>query len=109
METTVIDYKKNCLNTIRLIAALQVLFGHTVFHLEIPTSSLVNQISFFFQGVPVFFTMSGFLIWDSIGRSGNFIDYSKKRFWRIFPELWVAVLFEVIVLLFFMIWGGAFY
>lgn len=108
METTVIDYRKNCLNTIRLIAALQVLFGHTVFHLEIPTSSLVNQISFFFQGVPIFFTMSGFLIWDSIGRSGTFIEYSRKRFWRIFPELWVSVLFEVIVLLFFMIWGGHF-
>jgi peptidoglycan/LPS O-acetylase OafA/YrhL len=108
MESTVIDYKKNSLNTIRLIAALQVLFGHTVFHLEIPTSSIVNQISFFFQGVPIFFTMSGFLIWDSIGRSNNFGEYSQKRFWRIYPELWFSVLIEIIVLLFFLMRGGHF-
>lgn len=43
--------------------------------------------------------MSGFLIWWSIGRSSNFTEYLKKRFWRIFPELWVAVAIELIVLL----------
>lgn len=106
METNVIDYRRNSLNTIRLVAALQVLFGHTVVHLEIATSSIVNEVSYFFQGVPIFFTMSGFLIWDSIGRSGNFKVYASKRFWRIFPELWVAVVVEIIVLLFFMVWGG---
>ena len=108
MEATVINYRNNCLNTIRLIAALQVLFGHTVAHLGISTPSIVNEVSFFFQGVPVFFTMSGFLIWDSIGRSASFKEYATKRFWRIFPELWVAVVFEVLVLLVFMIWGGHF-
>lgn len=108
MEATVIDYRKNSLNAIRLIAALQVLFGHTVVHLGIATSSIVNEVSFFFQGVPIFFTMSGFLIWDSIGRSGSFKSYFKKRFWRIFPELWVAVIIEVIVLSLFLIWGGQF-
>lgn len=43
--------------------------------------------------------MSGFLIWWSIGRSKSFGEYLKKRFWRIFPELWVAVAIELIVLL----------
>lgn len=108
MEANLIDYRRNCLNTVRLVAALQVLFGHTVVHLEIETSSIVNEISYFFQGVPVFFTMSGFLIWDSIGRSGNFKKYAAKRFWRIFPELWVAVFVEILVLLFFLTWGGHF-
>lgn len=108
METNVIGYRKNCLNTIRLIAALQVLFGHTVVHLEVAISPIVNEISFFFQGVPIFFTMSGFLIWDSIGRSGDFKAYMTKRFWRIYPELWLAVLFEITVLLFFMIGGRRF-
>lgn len=43
--------------------------------------------------------MSGFLIWWSIGRSKSFGEYLKKRFWRIFPELWGAVVIELIVLL----------
>ena len=43
--------------------------------------------------------MSGFLIWWSIGRSTSFQQYLKKRFWRIYPELWLAVLIELIVLL----------
>lgn len=37
----------------------------------------------------------------SIGRSSSFGKYCKKRFWRIFPELWVAVAIEIIVLLLF--------
>lgn len=42
--------------------------------------------------------MSGFLIWMSIGRSNSFGEYFKKRFWRIFPELWIAVAIEIMVL-----------
>ena len=43
--------------------------------------------------------MSGFLIWMSIARSTTFGQYCKKRFWRIFPELWVAVAVEIVAIL----------
>lgn len=43
--------------------------------------------------------MSGFLIWESIGRSKNYKEFLMKRFWRIYPELWVAVVLEIGVLL----------
>lgn len=90
----------NSLNTIRLIAAFEVLYGHTIAHLDITViPAWINCIIRFFWGVPIFFTMSGFLIWMSIGRSNSFAQYCKKRFWRIFPELWVAVAVEIIVLL----------
>lgn len=89
----------NCLNLIRLLAALQVLYGHTLTHLHIDNIPILGEFIHFFSGVPIFFTMSGFLIWGSIGRSNNFGEYVKKRFWRIFPELWVAVAIELIVLL----------
>lgn len=89
----------DCLNTIRLIAALEVLYYHAKMHLGITTPYLLDEFIRFFHGVPIFFTMSGFLIWMSIGRSANFGQYCKKRFWRIFPELWVAVLVEIIVLI----------
>ena len=89
----------NCLNTIRLLAAIEVLYGHTLWHLGIDEIPILGYFIHFFSGVPVFFTMSGFLIWWSLGRSKCFGEYLRKRFWRIYPELWVAVIFELIVLL----------
>lgn len=90
---------KDCLNTIRLLAAIQVLYGHAIAHLHIPHVPILGDLINFFHGVPIFFTMSGFLIWWSIGRSNSYSQYLKKRFWRIYPELWVAVIVELIVLL----------
>ena len=89
----------DCLNLIRLLAAFQVLYGHTLAHMNIDSIPILGEFINFFSGVPIFFTMSGFLIWGSIGRSKNFGEYLKKRFWRIFPELWGAVAIELIVLL----------
>lgn len=94
-----VDWKANCLNTVRLIAALSVLYKHGRIHLGIPMPTVVSIIISFFQGVPIFFAMSGFLIWNSIENSGDFVSYAKKRFWRIYPELWVAVALEIVVLL----------
>ena len=91
--------KINSLNTIRLIAAIQVVYGHTMAHLQLPAIPIMGAVLNFFQGVPIFFTMSGFLIWGSIGRSRNYSEYLSKRFWRIYPELWVAVAVELIVLM----------
>jgi peptidoglycan/LPS O-acetylase OafA/YrhL len=60
-----------------------------------------TQFINFFYGVPIFFVLSGFLIWNSISKSKSYKDYAKKRFWRIYPELWVAVLIEIIAILIF--------
>ena len=90
---------RDCLNTIRLLAALQVVYGHSLTHLHIESIPVLNECINFFYGVPIFFTMSGFLIWQSVGRSRGFREYLGKRFWRIFPELWAAVAIELIVLL----------
>ena len=89
----------DCLNLIRLLAAFQVLYGHTLAHMHIDSIPILGEFINFFSGVPIFFTMSGYLIWGSIGRSKNLSEYLQKRFWRIFPELWVAVAIELIVLL----------
>lgn len=98
MEET-IDYKKNSLNTFRLIAAISVLWVHALNHLELSNIPILGDCIVFFEGVPIFFTLSGFFIWHSIGSSKTFTEYAKKRFWRIYPELWMAVAVEIIVLL----------
>ena len=90
---------ENSLNLIRLLAAMQVMYGHTLKHLHLEAIPLLHEFINFFHGVPIFFTLSGFLIWGSIGRSSSFRQYVCKRFWRIYPELWVAVAIELLVLL----------
>jgi peptidoglycan/LPS O-acetylase OafA/YrhL len=78
-----------------------VLYGHTIAHLNITPIPWFTQFINFFQGVPIFFALSGFLIWNSISKSKTFKDYAKKRFLRIYPELWMAVLIEIIAILIF--------
>lgn len=107
-----IEFKKNSLNTVRFIAAFNVFYGHAITHMNIDMPRLLNVFISFFNGVPLFFTISGFLIWKSVGSSDSFKDYAKKRFWRLYPELWVAVIIEIIVLLLlydhYIDWKGLF-
>lgn len=88
----------NALSLIRIMAAFQVMFGHMLEHLDLPIDSTLYGITYYFRGVPIFFALSGFLIWFSIGRSKSYGIYLKKRFLRIYPELWVALLIEIIIL-----------
>mgnify|MGYP001084486616 FL=1 len=88
----------NCLNLVRIIAAFQVMLGHLLEHLELQGNETLFRITYFLRGVPIFFVISGYLIWISAARSKSFAQYLKKRFWRIYPELWMAVIIEIIVL-----------
>lgn len=90
--------QNNALSLIRIIAALQVMFGHMVEHMELSINPTLCRITYYFRGVPIFFAPSGFLIWFSIGRSKPYKTYLKKRFLRIYPELWVALVIEIIAL-----------
>lgn len=98
MTKQLFNKKDNCLNTIRLIAALQVLYGHATYHLHISGIPLFGEILLFFEGVPIFFTMSGYLNYDSVCASESYGEYLKKRFWRIYPELWGAILVELLAI-----------
>ena len=93
------DIRENCLNNVRLIAAFQVMFEHMVSHLGIDSLHGIEQILMLFQGVPIFFGMSGFLIWFSIERADSYKAYLKRRFYRIYPELWGGVLIGDIVIM----------
>lgn len=95
---------KNALNLIRFLAAFHVLIGHTQGHLKVNFLPRLFSDAFgILQGVPVFFILSGFLIWNSIGRTKDLKTFCQKRVFRLYPELWmgVAINFIVIVILFF--------
>lgn len=104
--------KLNCLNTIRLIVALEIFYGHAKEHLDVPSYPILDAIARWIPGVPVFFFLSGFLIWKSIEASKNYTTFLRKRAARIFPELWVAVLVSTLSIIVLyrdhINWGGLF-
>lgn len=44
----------NCLNLIRLFAAIQVMYGHYVIHLHVNMPKWIDLVFSFFPGVPIF-------------------------------------------------------
>lgn len=93
----------NSFNTIRLLAAMQVLFGHLTVQYDFAQElTPVTGILSLFPGVSIFFMLSGFLIWNSIEHSGSYRQYLTKRILRIYPELWISVVLEAILLLIFL-------
>lgn len=104
MDNISASRRQNCLNLIRIIAVLQVVLGHMLWHLQLPGNEDVLHIAYFLRGVPIFFAISGFLMWFSIERTSTYSQYLKKRFWRIYPELWGAVFIEVIPI--FILYNG---
>lgn len=93
------DMKHNCLDTFRLIAALSVMYIHGITHMGTSGVPAVTAVLSFFSGIPLFFSLSGFLLWESANREKSFLAYAKKRVRRIFPELWLGVAVELAVLL----------
>jgi peptidoglycan/LPS O-acetylase OafA/YrhL len=86
---------------------LDVFYGHAIVNFDFSgfahNKSIIsvvvvifNTIFEFFKGVPLFYCMSGFLIWDSIERSNTFREYARKRIFRVYPELWGAVVASLI-------------
>lgn len=97
-----IDFRKNALNTLKCIAAVQVAYLHASTHLNVQIPQIISNIINAFMGVPIFFILSGFLIWNSIGKCSDFKDYAEKRAKRLFPELWLGVVIEIIPVLLFL-------
>lgn len=87
----------NNFDLIRLYAASQVFGIHILTHFQIidTLTHPVTRILNFFPGVPIFFFISGFLISASFKRS-TVKQFFKNRALRIFPGLWICLLFSII-------------
>lgn len=109
-----IGFGDNSFDVIRLLAAIQVVLGHSFYHFDI----LQGTFNFlrWFPGVVILFVISGYLIPASFERSANNRDFLKKRILRIYPGLLLCFLvtFTLVMVLYrynfsakeFIIWIG---
>lgn len=96
----------NCFDFIRLFAAFTVMVGHAVEHLKqnflwfYPGSAV-----WFFDGVPLFFIMSGLLVYTSyqkcVERNNPSTYYYINRFLRIAPAIYFYAFATIVFLLSF--------
>ncbi len=99
-QSTSLQFTQNSFDYFRLFAAIQVLLGHMVslYGISLPAYIPLH----FVGGVPILFTLCGFLVTASYEKSQNDAEYFKKRFFRIFPPLWISVLVGFIILWVFL-------
>lgn len=95
-QSTSLQLGQNSFDYFRLFAAIQVLLGHMVslYGIRLPAYIPLH----FVGGVPILFTLCGFLVTASYEKSESTGAYFKKRFFRIFPPLWISVWVGFIVL-----------
>jgi peptidoglycan/LPS O-acetylase OafA/YrhL len=89
-------FKVNNFDLLRILAALQVVYFHSIAHLGIRPGPLDRWIELF-PGVPVFFALSGYLISASFERSRDLRSYVRNRLLRILPALYCVVIVTVVV------------
>jgi len=80
--------RHNNFDLVRIFAAAQVLFTHSVFHLKLPIPDIFLALINALPGVPIFFVTSGFLIAGSYIRQRDLRYYATSRALRIYPALW---------------------
>jgi peptidoglycan/LPS O-acetylase OafA/YrhL len=93
----------NNFDLLRLIAAIQVMAYHAISNrsttLNIPPHWIETFLAFF-PGVPIFFTISGFLLTLSYDRNPEILSYWRNRILRIYPALFVCFAVTLIILCF---------
>lgn len=87
------ENRNNSFDIIRLIAAFMVLYSHqfSLSGLQEPIFLKWNSLGYI--AVAIFFSISGYFMPKSFGRSDNFIRFIIKRCKRIFPGLFACSIF----------------
>ena len=94
-------YSENNFDLIRLVAAAEVVLGHSVSALNVPAFEPLAVAVGYFAGVPAFFFVSGFLITAAWYRRPELRHFYGNRCYRIFPALWMSVALSLIALALF--------
>lgn len=94
-----VSTKNNILDAFRILATLQVFFGHVITHFHFD-NSLVYNIVYFVRGVPILFVLCGFLAAMSIGNK-SVKEWYFSRAVRILPAFWACIIINSIIIFVF--------
>jgi peptidoglycan/LPS O-acetylase OafA/YrhL len=102
MSTPVNKSFKNNFNVLRLIFAIFVLITHSFVlsdnTIKEPLGLLTSgQVNFSYVGLRGFFTISGFLIFQSYLRSVSGLEFMRNRILRILPGLIAVSIFTILI------------
>ena len=106
MDNQKFNLKQNSFDILKYWAAFSVIFLHYTYYAFREAEQVwgvmdkLRRTSEFLPGVIVLFTVSGFLISDSMERSKTKGEFLRKRVFRLYPELWFCTIVNVIVLCF---------
>lgn len=88
------------LDAIRGIAAISVVLYHYTFrYLKLYPHEFDTYYKFSYGnlGVELFFILSGFVIFMSLQKAKNPFEFLTKRFIRLYPTYWIAMIFTFLV------------
>jgi len=96
------DHRNNNFDLLRLFFASFVIITHSYALTGIKECDFLCQITngqivFSYIGLKGFFVISGYLVFQSLQRSSNIVDFYWKRVLRVFPGLFVVLLLTVIL------------
>jgi len=95
VRTTLSKKRFSEVDSLRAIACALVIISHTGLWTIGLHQVLIDTFEVGVLGVVLFFAISGFVIPDSLrGKRGQAIKtFSTRRFWRLYPPFWAALLF----------------
>ena len=96
------------LDAIRGLAAIAVVFYHYTFRYPILYSHDFNEYFKFAYGnlgVELFFILNGFVIFMSIQKAKSSFEFLAKRFIRLYPTYWIAMIFTFLIVYIFSLPG----
>lgn len=103
MANSLSERSSNNFDFLRLFAAFSVMIGHTTAHLGFPFLWVSKGGYWFYDGVPVFFIISGMLVYrayEKCLKNGRPIsDFYRNRFLRIAPAIYAYIIVTILVLL----------
>lgn len=98
---------------LRLLCASLVIITHSYELLGMGKDAFyyysLSKVSLSHLAVNTFFVISGYLIFKSAERSKNVFEFIKKRFLRIYPAFFCAVIFSLIVAAVFYLGSTSFF
>lgn len=105
MKENSLDFKENSFDVIRYFAAFSVMLLHYTYYAialseqRIVFLSVIRIVTEVFPGVVILFSLSGFLISASLERCKTKKEFFIKRIFRLYPELWLCTLVNLIVII----------